>query len=116
MSLTNVARKYSVNEVRDTNKLANNGGQIVYAVLTDTGIQTEQFLTSKGVQTGAPRARRSMRRAAASTAVPQHTSIKELQEKAKKKKYEANAVAKAIDTTPGQFEQLYMKDSAAIHR
>ena len=82
---TDVAREYGVHEVLDVTKLANNGGQIVRAVLADAGIQTEQFLTSKGVQTGAPGARRSVHRTAAGTGVPQHTSVKQLQEQAKNK-------------------------------
>lgn len=109
-----IARQNGVHECADTTKLANNGGQIVQAVLTDAGIDITKFFTAKGVQTGAPRARRAIRHSSCGISVPRHTPLQTL-EAAAKEKYTSGQVIRAIDIVPRQYEQhVFTTDKTSL--
>ena len=111
---SDVARQYRVHQVADKEALAHNGGQIVQAVLVDAGIDVTQFYTAQGVQTGAPRARRAVRRSANGIAVPQHTPLRVLQEHAKEMD-EDGTLIKAINIVPREFKQvIFSNDKQAL--
>ena len=99
-----VARQYAVHQANDTSKLAANGGQIVRAVLEDNGIETTQFVSGTGKQTGDPRARRAAKRTAQGIALPAHTPVANL-EKEKEKKYEEGVLCRPIPIAPRQYTQ-----------
>ena len=99
-----VARQHAVHQANDTAKLAANGGQIVRAVLEDNGINTTQFVSGKGTQTGRPRARRAAKRTTYGVALPAHTPVSIL-EKEKEKKYEEGVLCRPIAIAPRQYTQ-----------